>query len=1206
MANSIYTEVTSVSASGFERDRVLDKLTNADKDLPYSLGDITISHNDYAVADVINDSIKKLYNNYLYLIANAEIVSKNAPTSAADFYLAYDTSNVGRLSSISDTPSGNTHTKSLTALKETFIVNKTDVSDKMLIFNYSKDQSYVSELNTHINPLDVNDPAVLTLLTGNEVEFNKTFKFKEVVSVDTSGNLLFVLDKGANTCYKFDISGLITEDPALKRTSDTDTKHPGRYLLKTIGGEGTSRTKNKLNNPNSLSVFDNRIYILDNGNFTLKVFDLNFNFIQECHVPSYFNNPNYGNLVSITVDQYSDNNKIGRGYILTDKGKIFEYDIQSNKLTPPIDLYSFYDTRLQVLSGVSLEAGFLKIVNSKVRKNVLYVCNKGRIYKYYKTNLNTYLDQLDLESLIPGLEIGSEEEKQEILSFDTVKHNNKEYIAITTITRPDGEVSTYFCIDDHVVTKLYSENFYTNYFTLSSIVVLPQEIVNNITFNKTIKKLIYNHYSFFENLNKKIYSFYKVRNTTSLYATLCGVRPHQFDRPTELLEDNNMYIGVNEPLLTDVINRPLTLLYNQQKALFNLIQESRLNTNPPEDYTIHLPGNTESFPNVISLGNVSNVNSGDTVTFTITRTNILTEKPSCSFAYWTTVGTNTTENDITYISSSNKSIAVFDRNVNTVEITINTKRFFSGPNKSFTFHIEGFSNCIVDSESDSEKTVSFAGVGDMYSIAVSATTGTVLEGSKIRVGVVRTRIDGNGSIPDENVESSINARLVASNPRISYTPTIAGGTEYTYVGNQYSDFSATAVYQQSFAHVIGSTSTITFTNTITSVVFDIDVNNNFIDDPGSNLAFEIYNPSDGSILGSDRFQNITVNDEFKSVTLFLSSISATNRADDTSTTLLSNINIWEALSADTTFQEYSATNNFNVEFTVNEPLSVFSVNTLSGALYFDPIGYTSLNFHLNTITINVEENAAIVGKGGNGGHGFLWVSGSDATADGTGNDDLRKHTGESDKMDGGDAIGNVKMGDDFFSITLNNSGHVYGGSGGGAGGTLGVSASNMPNVAALSGGCGGGGGMGIHEKNWGLAGLAAAEGSGDPRTFATDPDASDIYLQPGNEGSLTSGGLGGGFNTGAAGYPTISYAGETIAVTEYMLLTGLSGGSFGMDGQQGDVDYTTMFSFTPDTSFDTVSSGYTRRSGSAGFAVGPYFQNVTIQGSGTHLGAENN
>ena len=66
MASSVYSEVTSVSTYGYERDRVLDKLKIASEDLPYNVDDITISHNDFAIADVYNDSLRKLYSNYTF------------------------------------------------------------------------------------------------------------------------------------------------------------------------------------------------------------------------------------------------------------------------------------------------------------------------------------------------------------------------------------------------------------------------------------------------------------------------------------------------------------------------------------------------------------------------------------------------------------------------------------------------------------------------------------------------------------------------------------------------------------------------------------------------------------------------------------------------------------------------------------------------------------------------------------------------------------------------------------------------------------------------------------------------------------------------------------------------------------------------------------------------------------------------------------
>ena len=105
MTKSVYSEVTAVSTSGFERDRVLDKLKTPSTGLPFSLADIKISHNDFAIADVYNDSIRKLYSNYLFLIANAELTTISSPVSGDLGYWAFDdTLEVQAISSVTTDP----------------------------------------------------------------------------------------------------------------------------------------------------------------------------------------------------------------------------------------------------------------------------------------------------------------------------------------------------------------------------------------------------------------------------------------------------------------------------------------------------------------------------------------------------------------------------------------------------------------------------------------------------------------------------------------------------------------------------------------------------------------------------------------------------------------------------------------------------------------------------------------------------------------------------------------------------------------------------------------------------------------------------------------------------------------------------------------------------------------------------------------------
>ena len=1198
MASSVYSEVTSVSTYGYERDRVLDKLQVASKDLPYSVDDITISHNDFAIADVYNDSIRKLYSNYLFLIANAEIVTDNTPISAAPNFIKLRTNGTVETQSVGTVPNKDLgQTTALSALKETFIISQTDNTGKLLYFNYSKDISCVYETNTNIT-------TVAGLLSTNEVEFNKTFKFKNVVSVDTSGTLLFVLDKGANTVYKFDISGLITSDKALKRTNFTDSERPGRYLLKTIGGEGTAQSKNKIKNANSISVYKDKIYILDNGNSSIKVFDLDFNFIDELSNPSYFNNPNYGDLVSIVVDQYSDTSDFAQGYILSSKGRIITYDIINNRLKPPVALYDYYDTRVNLLSATDLSNSFKKIVNSKVKKNIFYICNEGRIYKYYKTNLKTSVAELDVSGA--NITVGKKTNNQEILSFDTTLHNGKEYIAVTTVTYPDLEVSTYIFIDDHATTKLYNENFYTNYFTLSNILVLPQEVVNNITFNKTTKKLIYNHYSFFENLNKKIYSFYNTTSGIAPYPALSAIVPHQFDRPTALEENKNLFIGVNEPLLTDIINRPLKLLYEQQAALFDLIKETSLNSNPPVDQIVYLPGDATAFTNLIRFDSSSStIKSGQTAEMTISRINVLTGAPACGVKLYTLVGDSNgtkvpaSSNELEFYDINSPLRVSFAKGENTKTISIATEQFFGNNSKVFRAVLASNTNCVIDPDANTHE-VTMTPESKQFTVSLSASTGTLEEGSTSRVQVKRIPNSGVDYLTGAN--TSVNIQIVPTNiADTQYTPVVPLSTEYAVVIDEFGDF-ADAGASQTFALELKNTSTITFTENITSVVFDLSaVNNEASDFAMRNLSVRISNPSDNASLGNIVQQDFLVNDKFETATLFLSDISATYRADTTSDTLLSCVNVWEALSADSGFVANSANSPFLVNFTINSPLSVFSVSAVSGAIRFEPDH--ALDFNNNKLNVIVEDSSALIGKAGRGGHGYMWASGSEFELDDTGTNHISAfaHDGE----DGGFVIGSVNLSTYFDVITIANEGNVFGGAGGGGGGVLGVSAESMPNVQYLSAGCGGGGGQGIHSTNVGAVGLAAVSAYEDDDgniTYTQAANFADIHLANGNVGGTAGGGLGGAF-TDING--TVGLGSGTIGITAYPAMSGLDGGDFGSPG--GTDGLVPVLPNPPagniGTGFSTISSEWAvRRGGDAGYIADGTFTIVTSSGSGTTKG----
>ena len=252
MGHSLYNEVTAVTGIGYHTNRVLGKLESPELNLPYSIEAIKISHNDFAVTEVYNDSIRKLYRNYLYLIANAEIVTASSPTSAAAEYINVDSNFTATFVDTALNPASGNSLSSMHADIETHITKKID-SNHFVYFTYSSGDSVVVESTTEFG-------TIKSVLSGNFVEFSpdnkNAFKFKEVVSVDIVDEYLFVLDRGNLTLFKFDISGLLTNDAAVQRLGADDKTNPGRLLLKTLGGTQYTQVKNRLVDPVSVNVYD--------------------------------------------------------------------------------------------------------------------------------------------------------------------------------------------------------------------------------------------------------------------------------------------------------------------------------------------------------------------------------------------------------------------------------------------------------------------------------------------------------------------------------------------------------------------------------------------------------------------------------------------------------------------------------------------------------------------------------------------------------------------------------------------------------------------------------------------------------------------------------------------------------------------------------------------------------------------------------------
>ena len=1121
--SSVYPEVTAA----YSRDRVLEKFDTTLNTLPYTLDDVKISHNDLLLAEVYNDTIRKLYSNYLFLIANAEITTKTSPTTALSSYNFTDTYTADASIPLTTT-SGTT---SLSTINELHFLKRGNTNEK-IVLSYGTDNSLIFKISE-------DNQTITSLLSGNKVEFNKQFEFSNVVSVDSFNNFLFVLDKGNDTLFKFDIAGLIYSDPPVERNS-IDSDLPGRFLLKTIGGKGKVNRKNKLTNPSSISIFNEKIYVLDNGNITIKVFDLNFNFINSYTDKEIFDyNP-----ICINVSEASDLDSSGKIFILGKSGSIITCDTNFNNITV-FDIFSNYTSRLDPAKIYRETSNFKKIISSPSQKNILYVSTNKSVIKLYKTNLtipisfyNTSVFKLNTSyEFIDSLDVDSINGVDNLVLFSHLS---------------SGETKYSLFKDKNETNKLYHDNFYTNYFSLSDITVKSQELVNAISFNKTTEKILYNHSSFFENINKKIYSYY----TDTRVPEICTVVEATYSVPSNFSVTSDFYIGVNEPLLTDVINRPISKLYYQQEALFDILKEDFLNTNPPANIPEVLPSSVdiEDLPVIRFETGSSTVTAGNVASLTATRNKADRES---DFKIYTTAGTGTLTSDYSHISTDDSPIYTFKYGETSINIEIGTTHFYGGANKSFTTSLYAPSGGVI-LQTEAERVTSITGTDNLYTVSLSTDGPRPVareNGTAARFAVTRTNSEGTYT-----QDTSVN--IFTSHISTDNNDIVTISTDGTYKGStddfgNFPGFAPENNYQV-FANTL-SGGTVVFTENVSAVFFDVSAKADTLSEVQETFTVNISNPSEGSTIGIPIHRGF-VNEETKSVNLTVDSTYPTNY---NSTGKLSGVNIWYLLSADTTYKTYSAQKAIDVNLTITSPLTVYSPSADRGAIYFDANDTIDPLRLGSQLTVNIPESSLVIGKGGAGGTGLLWLSGSNF--DGTTSpqvstvDDLE----DSDYEHGGQDGGPVISLSGFNLLTINNSGSAIGGAGGGGAGFLAVSANPMPEISALSASSGGGGGAGISPNGFGIGGIKHPGG-----TFGALTIESAAFVNNGCSGSVDAGGAG-GITSGTI---------DIYNTNNFNVMDGANGGNIGCTGCGGDQpDNVTGYP----TSYDTVAADVLRFEGGA-------------------------
>ena len=544
-----------ISAS-FNLDRYLgDTLI-----LPYSFSDIKIKSNEICVSDNINAALYKLHYNFLYLNAETKLASNNFPTN----YRGFIASNAASTSA-NVVWYNNNDTSSL-SVSATSTVGTELLNTNGTILSGTVDGVFLKGLGTDNTTTGIvansgtlvafrigeNDTTVNITLNAKKIETATDLAFSDIKSLASDSNKkLFVLD--GTLIYKLDVDSLLTANPAISSV--------GRFLIKTMGGKSsTIYDKDKFNNPISIDIVNNKLHVLDLGDNGYKVYDNNLNWISTVPQSTNFAAAS-GNVTDIAVDSVDEN-----VYILSTGGTIDRYDV-SGKLVSSTALDDVIETGEE----------FKRITFSKIDNNIIYVLSNKNIYKKFKSKINRSIGVFRLSD-----NNISTSERLTFISTNNIPGdlNDDVYvgseISYAGVKSDIGKVLK-FKEQIHYQTTVY-DRYKTDIFSMSSIAVHSEEYVSSWVINKALNKLIYNHQLFKDNLFGKFVGTYNMTGRIQFNNVeyITDTDQNLFAYATTL--DN--YIGINEPVLAETINRPLKEIYDMQSTLLTLSKEKYTNKYP--------------------------------------------------------------------------------------------------------------------------------------------------------------------------------------------------------------------------------------------------------------------------------------------------------------------------------------------------------------------------------------------------------------------------------------------------------------------------------------------------------------------------------------------------------------------------------------------------------------------------------------------------
>lgn len=494
--------------------------------LPYDFNSIKVQANDTITSELLNLKFKHLFDNFLYLYRSSIIASNIIPVSATAiagvsasraYFSWYSTLSSNQFAPLTSIPGFN-------KTNEAYLIKNTDIDQYSIVFTPGS-AIYIANFNTNISLLS-------TVYQSNVIEPGYSVSFGNITAFTQASSYLFVLDSTLNRVIKYDAAGFVTDDPIKKNKL---------LFINSIGNLGTFNSKSEFNNPRGITSYLNNIYVLDSGNKSIKKYDINLNWIQTNRLYIDF-------LSAFPIDIKSDN--FGKMYILTDNNKLFIYKDDS-----------FQDKTVINLQSINDGETFKRLSFSRQDSNVFYLYSNKNVYKKFVTSP----DQIVGKYLLYLFKYNSIEE---ITAFDTAAAYNgdRNILFSYTVSNSAGKFGNFY--DNLNLFDVLAERDFDIY-SFDNINFEKGEYLQSWVINKSIAMLLLNHMRFRDQIVGKFIAL-RDKNNNIVFKGTRYLLPSELD---DLFFDNTIthYIGVNEIVANNIINRPLKALYSIQERLLSIL-----------------------------------------------------------------------------------------------------------------------------------------------------------------------------------------------------------------------------------------------------------------------------------------------------------------------------------------------------------------------------------------------------------------------------------------------------------------------------------------------------------------------------------------------------------------------------------------------------------------------------------------------------------